>query len=380
MEQLGFVGIAGWVVALSLVLATIAARWSRKSPVIIAFGSLVPWLLLLAATTSVVLLASRHTVIGVVNAGIVVVMVLIRTAPNPWRHWTRLASPPRLPTLRILSANLLHKGDARYICSEIEDFKPDVVLLQELTPAHLARVEQLVDLKAFPWRVISARPGGSGIGLWSRLETRGTKWWYIERKPQLRTLLILNDGTEICFYGVHLPTPIQEGSVEGWRAGLADLRNELEHETATRVVVAGDFNATWDHGPFRSLLRLGFLDAAVERHKGWRMTWPRGHGRLPCLLRIDHILLSDNLQAADYQLGRGRGSDHRPVVADIACPPDAKHDDRSSQCECEVGKEVGRTSATAIPQGAVEDPTFPRPREASITSPICDSREPIRST
>jgi endonuclease/exonuclease/phosphatase family metal-dependent hydrolase len=50
------------------------------------------------------------------------------------------------------------------------------------------------------------------------------------------------------------------------------------------------------------------------------MTWPRGK-LLPPLVRPDHVLVSPEIAVTGYRLGDGRGSDHRPVVVDLAIPP-----------------------------------------------------------
>jgi endonuclease/exonuclease/phosphatase (EEP) superfamily protein YafD len=82
--------------------------------------------------------------------------------------------------------------------------------------------------------------------------------------------------------------------------------------------VSGDFNATWGHRAFRRLLDAGLVDAVAARGRPYQMTWPRDRRFVPPLTRIDHVLTRGPLAVTSIRTGDGRGSDHRPLVADVA--------------------------------------------------------------
>jgi endonuclease/exonuclease/phosphatase (EEP) superfamily protein YafD len=104
-----------------------------------------------------------------------------------------------------------------------------------------------------------------------------------------------------------------------WKQHLTALRGEFEAAFAQGpVIMAGDFNATWGHAPFRELLSAGLRDSHVDLGQGLSTTWPRGIPLLPSLFRIDHVLLSDGVEAVAVRNGEGPSSDHRPVIADLA--------------------------------------------------------------
>jgi endonuclease/exonuclease/phosphatase family metal-dependent hydrolase len=86
------------------------------------------------------------------------------------------------------------------------------------------------------------------------------------------------------------------------------------------VVLAGDFNATRGHRPFERLLRAGVRDAHDVTGTGWQPTWRAGSGQLRrrVALRIDHVLASPTFAITGYHLGTCDGSDHHPVIADLA--------------------------------------------------------------
>ena len=145
----------------------------------------------------------------------------------------------------------------------------------------------------------------------------------------------------------HVPAP-WPGPARRWVAGLAELGRAVRLETRP-VVVAGDLNATWDHRPFRDLMRTGLRDAAIEGGHGGARTWPNDRRLVPPLLRLDHILVSGEVTVAGYRIGPGRGSDHRSVTAELAVSVDGRvRTARHAQAVCDA-------------PGAVERPVGPAP-------------------
>jgi endonuclease/exonuclease/phosphatase family metal-dependent hydrolase len=86
-------------------------------------------------------------------------------------------------------------------------------------------------------------------------------------------------------------------------------------------VVAGDFNATRDHGPFRELLAAGFLDCAdASQNRSWPgFTWPASGRALP-VLRLDHVLVSPTATVPLTRTIRVPRTDHHGVLAVIEFP------------------------------------------------------------
>ena len=77
------------------------------------------------------------------------------------------------------------------------------------------------------------------------------------------------------------------------------------------LVVVGDFNAT----PWSPALRT-FLDELDLNGLNVAATWPVwfGFAGIP----IDHALVSENLIITHIETGPNIGSDHRPVMIDVA--------------------------------------------------------------
>ena len=82
-------------------------------------------------------------------------------------------------------------------------------------------------------------------------------------------------------------------------------------------VVAGDFNASGDHRPFREFLAAGFVDCADSgQNRSWPgFTWPS----LP-VMRLDHVLVSLTATVLMTRTIRVPRTDHHGVLADIEFP------------------------------------------------------------
>ncbi|SEE84740.1 endonuclease/exonuclease/phosphatase family protein [Ruania alba] len=123
------------------------------------------------------------------------------------------------------------------------------------------------------------------------------------------------DGTGPTLIAVHpIAPPVFPGATERmrwWRAEVADAAGLCPQIPG--AIVAGDFNATLDHGPMRDLGTC--IDAATKAGVGGVGTWPAS---LPRLLGtpIDHVLAD----GAAFSVVRAAvvditGTDHRAVVA-----------------------------------------------------------------
>jgi vancomycin resistance protein VanJ len=110
--------------------------------------------------------------------------------------------------------------------------------------------------------------------------------------------------------------------VDAWQRNhetrLAQARALAREVAPGPLVLAGDLNAPDSSAVVRSLLSLGLRDAFASAGRGYGYTY--GHTLRPAFsfLRIDHILISPEFDVHDSFVGDADGSDHRPVIADLA--------------------------------------------------------------
>lgn len=117
-----------------------------------------------------------------------------------------------------------------------------------------------------------------------------------------------------------MPIAPRLGRLEEWNRDLALIRGSVDGHGIPLMVV-GDLNATWGNRSFRRLLDLGLTDAAAARRVPFTMTWPRNRQGIPPLLRIDHVLTGNGAIVTKIVAGKGEGSDHRPLIADLTMQP-----------------------------------------------------------
>lgn len=223
--------------------------------------------------------------------------------------------------VRLVTANLWNgAAGVDGIAAVVRRFQPDVVVLQEVTPRHLRRLDQLGSLASYGTGAVTPDPGHGGIGIWSRVPLSGIEWVVVAGERQLRAWMELKTA-RVRIIAVHAPAPVPI-KIDRWTSWFRAMAHELGREFSTHphpVIVAGDFNATRDHGSFRHLLRQGLRDATPSRLDARQMTWPAGRrGRLPALVRIDHVLVRANVRVTGVRIYRSRGSDHRPVIVDLS--------------------------------------------------------------
>jgi len=219
-------------------------------------------------------------------------------------------------TLTVMTANILFgRADAGALVREVERRGVDVLAVQELTPAAVERLRAAGLEKVLPHSVVSPASGAAGTGLWTRLPTTELSPVATTGFAMPRVWVDLPDETAVTVTVAHPYPPLNDEGIRRWGPDMASLRQAVEQTTGPQVV-AGDFNATRDHAPFRRLLDAGLVDAAdAEGLTAWPgMTWPADRP-YPPVMRLDHVLASPAFAVRDVAVVQLPGTDHRAVVA-----------------------------------------------------------------
>ncbi|MGY2875578.1 endonuclease/exonuclease/phosphatase (EEP) superfamily protein YafD [Marmoricola sp. URHA0025 HA25] len=221
------------------------------------------------------------------------------------------------PDVTVMTSNLrLGQADAADVVRIARESGAGVVVLEEVTEDEYLALAGL--RQELPYVAGLPEPGAFGTVVLSRYPLQDVAavplskgaWGMRVAAPRPFTLL-----------GLHTSQPM--GWPDKWRADFR-LITEVVRNAAGPLVVAGDFNATLDHGPIRRLLGLGLADAARQANSGWQPTWPGAEdaaGALPfgvSVLTLDHVLVSRQLSAISTKTFRVGGSDHRALVARLA--------------------------------------------------------------
>jgi endonuclease/exonuclease/phosphatase (EEP) superfamily protein YafD len=281
-------------------------------PQIVAFT---PWATLATLPLLIIALFSRRWVLtlllGASMAGFVYWAAPFFVPPET----TTAADPADAGTLRVMTINALHgRADAESVVDLVERQHVEVLAVQELTPDLVAALADagLDDLLAHRFTVPAADgPGGSG--LWSSApltgeeQMRGTSF-------AMPSALVDAGSTAVRVTVVH-PYPPMPTEITTWRTELVEL-TEQAHSDETPQIMAGDFNATYDHAGFRRLLGSRFVDATREWGAGPTVTWPEG-SQVPALFALDHVVVEKDMPVSDVVTMQVPGTDHRALLATV---------------------------------------------------------------
>jgi endonuclease/exonuclease/phosphatase (EEP) superfamily protein YafD len=221
------------------------------------------------------------------------------------------------PTLRVLTVNLLcGRADAEVVVALVRRTGADVLFLQELTEDAVNRLKKAGLSDLMPQEVTELRGGPRGSGIYSRFPLSERPPLAPVHAAQPTAVLELPGGeaVEVGCVHPHPPKPPWSRGVARWRRELAVLPPPGE----VPRVLAGDFNATLDHALFRSVLRLGYADAALQAGNALAPTWGPA-GRL-ALITIDHVLVDRRCAVLASSVHAVPGSDHRAVFAEVRLP------------------------------------------------------------
>lgn len=225
------------------------------------------------------------------------------------------------PVLRVLSANMfVGEGDAEVIVALVRQAGADVLCLQEFTADAMTRLKQAGLEELLPHtqhELRGSKPTSAGSGIYARFPlSEGGPAMRPSRMAQPTALVELPDGNVAELICVHpCPPGVRRWGPTRWRAELGALPPPGELPR----VLAGDFNATLDHAPFRGVLRLGYADAAQQTGKALLPTWGMPGRRTP-LLSLDHVLVSRDCAVRAFSVHAVPRSDHRAVYAEIQLP------------------------------------------------------------
>ncbi len=215
--------------------------------------------------------------------------------------------------LKLLQANVLSTNtDYASLSALLEREQPDVVMLQEVSPAWAVEVQRLAN--GWPHQVIEEREGNFGIALLSKYPLAATA--VIASAPlEFPTIVATLDvsGRRVQLVGTHPMIPLGPRNYAARNTQLATVGDLLRRGDGARVLV-GDLNTgMWDLN-YRTLeARTGLRN--VRRGFGVLPTWPTF---LPfAMIPIDHVLVSSDIGVVDVRKGPRIGSDHLPLVVTL---------------------------------------------------------------
>lgn len=307
----------GWA-AVAAMAAVIAAWISGhdRNPVLIGLIGLMPVIGLPAYAIAGLALVSRRRFLAAAATAIVVAHA---AALQPVIGPPGQLVAPSQPT-RLFVANVYRDND-RFdeVLARIDELRPEVIVLVEFSAEHRAQFEASPLNDRYPARAMS-NDGDYTVGVFAQSGTRRTM---INRSDELPALDIDIANSTITVVGVHVTAPKNAELADQWRRGFEGLQRV---DGSRNVVLAGDFNATRWHGPYRELVDNGWTDVHDAAGDGLSSSWQPSQLRrlLGPIMRLDHVLTGGRVTAGPPVDVRLPGSDHAGIVIDIGFRADTE--------------------------------------------------------
>lgn len=224
-------------------------------------------------------------------------------------------APNDAKLVRIVSSNVHGSPDALAALSRLADkYAADLVSVYEVPALSDAELENLFPAAS----VVAVRQSVDGRELSkkmlavSRLVVTPAEVFSTGGRSNRAVLRYQLSGESIQIIAAHPVSPDSPAGMRDRNRMLSALA--LGVDQAAPFVIMGDFNASPWSRIYRQLPGMRAGDPRLES------TFP---AQSPALgIPIDHILFGGGLQLRDYRVGPDIGSDHLPLFATFALPPE----------------------------------------------------------
>lgn len=332
--------VAGPVVVVSIFRA-VPRDWPTTAVQLVSFT---PWLVLPAGASLLFAVLGRRRWMAGAAAGLVAVQLFwlvpldfARAEPDPGEragHGSgegsgvagQASGPESAPgrvELRTMSLNAkLGRADAADIVRLVRENGVTLLAVQEYTQALEGRLAAAGLADLLPNRISAPAGGAAGSAVFSahRLAAAGTVPGSHFDMAMVRLTAESGAGRAVVdLTNVHARAPVGVG-LPRWRSDLAALGRLATGPG--NILLAGDFNATYDHAEFRRLLQGGgraLVDVGMSQGARLVPTWPMEDLFVPGIT-IDHLVTSPSLRSADYTVHRVTGTDHAAITATLSVP------------------------------------------------------------
>ncbi len=264
-------------------------------------------------------LAKKHRWFSV--AGLVLLLLFGFWASADLRFGPGQGEKPE-GAIRVVTGNVaMSNPDPALAVVEMTSTEPDLILLQELTPEAWASIEDLAELKEYPYRRANPQGNPDGTAIVSRLPFADKGTLGLGVTPATWADITIGQQS-VRVINVHMAAPVSQKLIDRGATQYTALAAEVLDSTLPLIIV-GDLNSTVQHRRLQDLMDQGLADAHQQAGRGFGATWGQPRlALLPAMLRIDHVLMSEEIEAVHSWTEPLSGSDHRMLIVDLAAASD----------------------------------------------------------
>lgn len=230
--------------------------------------------------------------------------------------------------LRIFSSNVNTKNqNFAQVLSLVRQEQPDIAVFMEVNDNWIKQLNSLTDI--LPYSYAKANSYNLGIAVYSRrkLENIFIKLFGNSNNPSIVGNLTVNEQI-ISLIATHPPPP-KPHIFKSRNQQLKEISQYIK-SLSTKVIMVGDLNITMWSRYYKIFINQTKLKNSRQGF-GILPTWPLKtiyppYSGIPALftwflsIPIDHCLISSEIQVVKIRTGSSIGSDHRPLITDLAIP------------------------------------------------------------
>ena len=241
------------------------------------------------------------------------------------------SSPTRM---RVMTYNIQWgRGGWGKVARQVVDGRPDLLLIQDARGGFQGALKEVLS----SWKVLSF----GQFHIASKLDIRDPVVGDVSYRGKKHTYLSATlrlEGTSTLVSSVHFATPRSglEAMRSGDRSAIDTLADGMEDRLSQArsvaaqisrkegpIILGGDLNAPPNSLVCRSLEKIGLQNAFSLAGFGYGYTFGHKTRLRHAYLRIDHLYTSRHWKPLRCFAPPGEGSDHYPVIADLALDPRA---------------------------------------------------------
>jgi endonuclease/exonuclease/phosphatase (EEP) superfamily protein YafD len=244
-----------------------------------------------------------------------------RYTPFHPKEVQRVQDDPPERRVSLLIANVLMSNRrATTVLELVRRIQPDIVCLAEPDEWWQQQLRPLED--EYPYVNHCPLDNTYGMLLYSRLPFVSVETRYLLQPciPSMKALVRLRSGDEVMLYAIHPEPPLPGTDSYGRDAELMVVAAEA-HKEKRPTIVMGDLNdVAWSHTTALFQKTAEMLDPRVGR--GFYNTF---HAHCPVLrYPLDHVFHTRDFRLVRLQRLPDIGSDHFPILAELAYSPAAR--------------------------------------------------------
>ncbi|MEL6307723.1 MAG: endonuclease/exonuclease/phosphatase family protein [Chloroflexota bacterium] len=241
------------------------------------------------------------------------------------------SADPDAETLQVISFNVQpDNANTEAAVDWLLGFQPEILALQDMpAPEDFEAFDALIE--AYPYQ--ATRQERSGVALFSQYPIVEAEDIMVNESPVQRAVLDIA-GREVVVYNIHAWFPLNdnEGAWLPLRYDESERNQQIRDlldiiaDDESPVLLIGDLNLT-EWSPIYHRIAAQLTDGYRSSSWGTGATWPVGDGTnedlgrgYPRLFRLDYVWHSDDITSLSATVGAPLGSDHLPLIVDIAIP------------------------------------------------------------